>query len=70
MGPVLQGLGTSLILAIVAQVRERDEQALAAASAEVRALQARMNPHFLFNALNVLATIARTVRSLVSARGV
>jgi LytS/YehU family sensor histidine kinase len=28
------------------------------ASAEVRALQARMNPHFLFNALNVLAKIA------------
>jgi len=58
MGPVLQGLGTALILTIVAQVRERDEQALAAASAEVRALQARMNPHFLFNALNVLAALA------------
>src|SRR6202047_639593 len=58
MGPVLQGLGTALILAIVAQVRERGEQARAAASAEVRALQARMNPHFLFNALNVLAALA------------
>jgi len=58
MGPVLQGLGTALILAIVAQVRERDEQARATASAEVRALQARMNPHFLFNALNVLAALA------------
>jgi two-component system LytT family sensor kinase len=56
--PVLQGLGTALILAIVAQVRERDEQARAAASAEVRALQARMNPHFLFNALNALAALA------------
>src|SRR4029077_6550177 len=47
--PVLQGLGTALILAIVEQVRDRDEQTRAAASAEVRALQARMNPHFLFN---------------------
>src|SRR5277367_7009541 len=51
MAPVLQGLGTALILAIVEQVRDRDEQTRAAASAEVRALQSRMNPHFLFNAL-------------------
>jgi two-component system LytT family sensor kinase len=27
--------------------------------AEVRALQARMNPHFLFNALNALAALSR-----------
>jgi len=58
MAPVLQGLGTALILAIVEQVRERDEQTRAAASAEVSALQARMNPHFLFNALNALAALA------------
>jgi LytS/YehU family sensor histidine kinase len=51
-------LGTALILAIVALVRDRDEQTLAAASAEVRALQSRMNPHFLFNALNTLAALA------------
>src|SRR5208283_443844 len=56
--PVLQGLGTALILAIVEQVRDRDERTRAAASAEVRALQARMNPHFLFNALNTLAALA------------
>jgi two-component system sensor histidine kinase LytS len=56
--PVLQGLGTALILAIVAHVRDHDEQTRAAASAEVRALQARMNPHFLFNALNALAALA------------
>jgi two-component system, LytTR family, sensor kinase len=54
----LRGLGTALILAVVAQARERDEQARVAASAEVRALQARMNPHFLFNALNALAALA------------
>jgi two-component system, LytTR family, sensor kinase len=58
MAPVLQGLGTALILAIVQQVRDRDEQTRAVASAEVRALQARMNPHFLLNALNALAALA------------
>jgi two-component system, LytTR family, sensor kinase len=56
--PVVQGLGTALILAIVARARDRDEQTRAAVSAEVRALQARMNPHFLFNALNALAALA------------
>jgi LytS/YehU family sensor histidine kinase len=55
--PALQGLGTALILAIVALVRDRDEQTQAA-SAEVRSLQSRMNPHFLFNALNTLAALA------------
>jgi two-component system, LytTR family, sensor kinase len=59
MAPMLQALGTALILAIVEQVRERDEQTRAAALAEVRALQARMNPHFLFNALNGLAALSR-----------
>ena len=58
MAAMLQGLGTALILAIVAHVRERDEQTRAAVSAEVRALQARMSPHFLFNALNTLAALA------------
>jgi two-component system, LytTR family, sensor kinase len=58
IAPVLQGLGTALILAIVAQVRERDERTRAATAAEVRALQARMNPHFLFNALNAVAALA------------
>lgn len=57
--PVLQGLGTALILAIVRQVRDRDEQTRIAALAEVRALQASMNPHFLFNALNTLAALSR-----------
>jgi two-component system, LytTR family, sensor kinase len=58
ISPVIQGLGTALIVAIVAQARRRDDQARAAASAEVRAMQARMNPHFLFNALNALAGLA------------
>ena len=58
IAPVIQGLGTALILAIVGLARDRDEQTPAAASAEVRALQSRMNPHFLFNALNTLAALA------------
>jgi hypothetical protein len=36
MAPALEGLGTALILAIVAQVRDRDEQTRTAISAEVR----------------------------------
>jgi LytS/YehU family sensor histidine kinase len=55
---LVQGFGTALILAIVTLVRNRDEQTQAAASAEVRALQARMNPQFLFDALNALAGLA------------
>jgi LytS/YehU family sensor histidine kinase len=58
IAPVLQGLGTALILAIVGQARDHDEQTRAAAEAEVRALQARMNPHFLSNALNSIAALA------------
>ena len=59
IGAVVQGLGTALILAIVGQARDRDEQARAVASAEVHALQARMNPHFLFNALNALGALSK-----------
>jgi two-component system, LytTR family, sensor kinase len=58
LAPLLQGLGTMLVLLVMAQVREHDEQVRATASAEVRALQSRMNPHFLFNALNSLAALA------------
>src|SRR5215469_3569287 len=59
IGVVVQGLGTALILAIIGQVRDRDEQTRVAALAEARALQARMNPHFLFNALNALGALSR-----------
>jgi len=70
MAPVLQGLGTALILAIVQQVRDRDEQTRAAALAETRALQARMNPHFLFNALNAVAALSKVApREVPTATG-
>jgi two-component system, LytTR family, sensor kinase len=59
IAPMLQALGTALILAIIARVRDRDEQTRARASAEIRALQTRMKPHFLFNALNAVAALAK-----------
>jgi two-component system, LytTR family, sensor kinase len=61
MAPVLPGLGTALILVVVERVRNRDEQTRAAATAEApeaRALQARMNPDFWFNALNAVAALS------------
>src|SRR5260370_37638050 len=43
IAPMLQALGTALILAIVARVRDRDEQTRAFVSADIRVLQMRMN---------------------------
>jgi two-component system, LytTR family, sensor kinase len=57
---VVNGGGVALLLLVVDQMRAADIQARAASMAEVRALQARMNPHFLFNALNTLAALAAT----------
>jgi two-component system sensor histidine kinase LytS len=56
---LVPGFRQPLILAIVDQVGDRDEQTRAAVSAEARALQARMNPHFLFNALNALGALSK-----------
>jgi two-component system LytT family sensor kinase len=55
---LINGAGVALVLQVVAQVRAREESARAAAMAEVRALQARMSPHFLFNALNTIAALS------------
>jgi two-component system, LytTR family, sensor kinase len=67
---LINGAGVALVLQVVAQVRAREESALAAAMAEVRALQARMSPHFLFNALNTIAALSaidpRAVPSAIS----
>jgi len=49
---------TLVILAVIEHVRDHDKQTRAAAAAEVRALQARMNPHFLGNALNAIAALS------------
>ena len=70
LAPLLQGMGTMLVLAVMGQVRDHDNQVRATASAEVRALQARMNPHFLFNALNSLSALATIApREVPSAAG-
>jgi LytS/YehU family sensor histidine kinase len=58
LAPILQGLGTALTLAMVVKTREQDDQNRAVARAEVRALQARLNPRFLGDALNSLARSA------------
>jgi len=49
---------TLVILAVIEHVRDHNKQTRAAAAAEVRALQARMNPHFLGNALNAIAALS------------
>ncbi|HEY2153983.1 MAG TPA: histidine kinase [Isosphaeraceae bacterium] len=56
---LVNGAGVALVLQVVATVRAREESARAAAMAEVRALQAKMSPHFLFNALNTIAALSR-----------
>jgi two-component system, LytTR family, sensor kinase len=55
---LINGAGVALVLQVVAQFRAREESARAVAMAEVRALQARMSPHFLFNALNTIAALS------------
>lgn len=58
LAAIIHGIAVALILLVVAQVRTRESRTQAAAQAEVRALQARMNPHFLFNALNTLSALS------------
>ena len=43
-----------------AQAQDASAARLAAGEARLAALQARMNPHFLFNALNTVAALVRT----------
>ena len=57
-GAILQGFSVALILLVIAQARAQESQCRAAAMAEVRALQARMDPHFLFNSLNLLSALS------------
>ncbi|WP_435018253.1 sensor histidine kinase [Tundrisphaera sp. TA3] len=61
MTAVINGVGVAVILKVLEQVRDLEESSRAAAMSEVRALQARMNPHFLFNALNSIAALS-TIR--------
>ena len=52
--------GLSKLLSIQLSAGELERQAELTAKAEVKALQAQINPHFLFNTINTIAALTRT----------
>jgi len=63
---LLQGSGTAFMLAVAGQVCLREKQTRARVLAEIRMQRRRMDPHFLFNALNTVAAVALVAPSKVA----
>lgn len=57
---ILLATGLSSLLSTQMQLAQLSEQARLKTQAELRALQAQVNPHFLFNSLNTIASFMRT----------
>lgn len=52
--------GVANLLSVQIQLAEADQQRIMREKAELKALQAQINPHFLFNTLNIIMSFCRT----------
>ena len=52
--------GLAQLLSTQLSIAELDRQVVLATKAELQALQAQINPHFLFNTINTIASLIRT----------